>query len=229
VSIDVPEAAPVLAELKTRGWTLTDIYTTHHHADHVQGNLEVKAATGCTITGPAEEADRIPGIDKTVREGDALDFAGHRVEIIATPGHTLGHIAYYWPEDAVAFVGDTLFALGCGRVFEGTLEQMWQSVEKIGALPEATALYVGHEYTESNLRFALAVDPTNAALIERGVEIKRLRAEGKPTVPTNVAIERLTNPYLRAGTPELRASQHLPNGSKAEVFAATRRAKDSFQ
>lgn len=228
-SIDVPDAAAVLAALRQQGWRLTDIFTTHHHADHVQGNLELKAATGCTITGPAGEAETIPGLDHTVREGDVLDFAGHPVEIIETPGHTLGHIAYHFVDDEVAFVGDTVFALGCGRVLEGTLEQMWQSVAKIGALPETTKLYVGHEYTEANWRFAVTVDPTNAALIGRGEVIRRLRAEGKPTLPTTVAIERATNPYLRVDTPELRASTGLPNGTPAEVFAAVRTAKDNFK
>ncbi len=228
-SIDAPEAAAVLAALKERGWKLTDIFTTHHHVDHVQGNLEVKAATGCTITGPAGEADKIPGIDRTVREGDTIDFAGHPVNIIETPGHTLGHIAYHFAKDEVAFVGDTVFALGCGRVFEGTLEQMWRSVEKIGALPAETKLYVGHEYTQSNWRFATTVDPTNPALAARGEMIASLRADGKPTVPTNVAIERATNPYLRAATAELRSSMGLPNGTPAEVFAAIRTAKDNFK
>jgi hydroxyacylglutathione hydrolase len=228
-SIDVPEAGPVLAALKSHGWKLTDIFTTHHHPDHVQGNLEVKAATGCTITGPAAEADKIPGIDRTVGEGDVIDFAGHSIHVHETPGHTLGHVIYHLPDDEVAFVADTLFALGCGRVFEGTLEQMWHSVEKVGALPETTTLYAGHEYTEANWRFAITLDPTNPALIARGEEIRRLRAEGKPTLPTKVSIERATNPYLRAGTAELRASTGLPNGTPAEVFAAIRTAKDNFK
>ncbi|MCX5514239.1 hydroxyacylglutathione hydrolase [Kaistia algarum] len=228
-SIDVPDAKAVLDALQAKGWRLTDIFTTHHHVDHVQGNLELKAATGAVITGPAREADKIPGIDRTVREGDVIDFAGHPVEIFETPGHTLGHIVYYFPQDEVAFVADTLFALGCGRVFEGTLEEMWRSVEKVGALPADTKLYVGHEYTESNWRFAMTVDPTNQALIARGEVIRQLRAESKPTVPTNVAIERATNPYLRAATAELRQSMNLPNGTPAEVFAAIRTAKDNFK
>lgn len=228
-SIDVPDAAAVLGALEQKGWRLTDIFTTHHHVDHIQGNLEVKAATGCKITGPAGEADKIPGIDRTVREGDELDFAGHPVRVLETPGHTLGHIAYHFPDEEVAFVGDTLFALGCGRVFEGTMEQMWSSVEKVGALPPETKLYVGHEYTESNWRFAVTVDPQNAALVGRGDVIRKLRAEGKPTLPTTVAIERATNPYLRADTPALRAWAKMPNGTPAEVFAAIRTAKDNFK
>lgn len=228
-SIDAPDAAAVLRVLSEKGWTLTDIFTTHHHTDHVEGNLALKEATGCRITGPALEADRIPGIDRQIGDGDSFDFAGHRVRVIATPGHTLGHVAYHLPDDRLAFVADTLFALGCGRVFEGTLDEMFASVENIGALPPETILYCGHEYTEANFRFAITRDPENAALIARGEEIRRLRAEGKPTLPTTVAIERATNPYLRAAMPALRAAAGLPEGSPAEVFAATRRAKDSFK
>ena len=228
-AIDVPDAAAVLDALDRKGWRLTDILTTHHHADHVQGNLEVKAATGCTITGPAGEAGKIPGIDVEVREGDEIDFAGHPIRVIETPGHTLGHIAYHFPMDDVAFVGDTLFALGCGRVFEGSMEQMWNSVEKIGRLPGETKLYVGHEYTQSNWRFAITVDPSNAALASRGEVIATLRAEGRPTLPTTVEIERATNPYLRADTPALRAWAGLPDAPAFEVFAAIRRAKDNFK
>ncbi|HWJ74981.1 MAG TPA: hydroxyacylglutathione hydrolase [Kaistia sp.] len=228
-SIDVPEAAPVLAALAEKGWTLTDIFTTHHHVDHVQGNLEVKAATGCTITGPADEADRIPGIDISVKDGDSFDFAGNTVRVITTPGHTLGHIIYHLPDAKLAFVGDTLFALGCGRVLEGTLEQMFESVEKVGALPSDTVLYCGHEYTEANLRFALSIEPDNAALVTRGEEIRRLRAAGQPTLPTTVAAERSTNPFLRSDAPSVRAAAGLPDGEPAEVFAATRRAKDVFK
>ena len=228
-SIDVPEAAPVLAVLREKGWTLSDIFTTHHHVDHVQGNLEVKAATGATITGPAAEADRIPGIDIQVADGDVFDFAGHPVHVIATPGHTLGHVIYHLPDDKVAFVADTLFALGCGRVLEGTLEQMFESVEKVGALPSDTVLYCGHEYTEANLRFALSIEPDNAALVARGEEIRALRAAGKPTLPTTVAAERSTNPFLRSDASGVRAAAGLPDGEAAEVFAATRRAKDVFK
>lgn len=228
-SIDAPDGAAVLAALAEKGWTLTDIFTTHHHQDHVGGNIEVKEATGCTITGPAAEAERIPGIDRTVKDGDSFDFAGHKVIVTATPGHTLGHVIYHLPDDKVAFVADTLFALGCGRVLEGTLEQMWESVEKVGALPGDTALYCGHEYTEANLRFALAIEPGNAALVTRGEEIRKLRAAGRPTLPTTVALERSTNPFLRSDAPGVRASAGLPDGSPAEVFAATRRAKDVFR
>jgi hydroxyacylglutathione hydrolase len=228
-SIDAPDADAVSAALAQKGWRLTEILTTHHHPDHTDGNLALKAATGCTITGPGYEADKIPGIDKTLREGDVYDFAGHPVHVIWTPGHTLGHIAYYLPEDGIAFAGDTMFALGCGRVFEGTLLQMWESLQKLAALPDETVVYCGHEYTESNLRFALTIDPANPALIARGAEIKKLRADGRPTVPTTIAAEKATSPYLRADDPAVRATMKLADASAADVFAAIRTAKDNFK
>ena len=228
-SIDAPDAATVTAALAQTGWNLTEILTTHHHPDHTDGNLALKEATGCTIIGPSYEAARIPGIDRELTEGDVYDFAGHPVHVIWTPGHTLGHIAFYLPEDGVAFAGDTMFALGCGRVFEGTLLQMWESLQKLAALPDETIVYCGHEYTESNLRFALTIDPTNAALIARGEEIKKLRAAGKPTVPTTIAAEKATNPYLRAGDPAVRQTMDMPSAPASEVFAAIRTAKDNFK
>jgi len=227
-AIDVPDAAAVLDALDRKGWRLTDILTTHHHADHVQGNLEVKAATGCTITGPAGEAGKIPGIDVEVREGDEIDFAGHPIRVIETPGHTLGHIAYHFPMDDVAFVGDTLFALGCGRVLEGTLEQMWGSVEKVGALPSDTVLYCGHEYTLSNAKFALTVDPDNEKLKARAARIETLRAEDKATLPTTIGEELETNPFLRWDDPSIRKHLGMEKATDAEVFAEIRKRKDNF-
>jgi hydroxyacylglutathione hydrolase len=228
-SIDAPDAAAVTAALAQTGWNLTEILTTHHHPDHTDGNLALKEATGCTIVGPSYEAAKIPGIDRELTEGDVYDFAGHPVHVIWTPGHTLGHIAFFLPEDGVAFAGDTMFALGCGRVFEGTLLQMWESLQKLAALPDETVVYCGHEYTESNLRFALTIDPANEALIARGEEIKKLRAAGKPTVPTTIAAEKATSPYLRASDPAVKATMKMADASAADVFAAIRTAKDNFK
>lgn len=228
-AIDAPDAAAVSAALAEKGWTLTEILTTHHHPDHTDGNLALKQATGCTISGPSYEADTIPGIDRKLSEGDVYDFAGHPVHVIHTPGHTLGHIAYYLPQDGVAFVGDTMFALGCGRVFEGTLDQMWGSLQKLAALPDETVVYCGHEYTESNLRFAMTIDGSNPALIARGEEIRKLRAAGQPTVPTTIAAEKATNPYLRADDPAVRAALNMPTAPASDVFGAIRTAKDNFK
>ena len=164
-SIDAPETEPIRARLAAKNWRLTDILTTHHHPDHVEGNLALKEEFGCTITGPAGEADRIPGIDRPVGESDRLSFAGLEVSVIETPGHTLGHICYWIPEASVAFVADTMFAMGCGRVFEGTPDQMWRSLEKLLQLPDETTCYCGHEYTEANTKFALTIEPDNADLV----------------------------------------------------------------
>jgi hydroxyacylglutathione hydrolase len=160
-SIDAPDAAAVERELKNKGWQLTHIFTTHHHGDHVEGNIALKERFGCTIIGPGAESTPIPGIDRTVAGGDTFQFAGREVRVIDTPGHTRGHISYYIPEETSAFVGDTLFALGCGRVVEGTMDMMWQSLDRLRSLPPATTVYVGHEYTEANARFALTIEPQN--------------------------------------------------------------------
>lgn len=227
-AIDTPETAAVEKALADTGWTLTHILNTHHHGDHTEGNLALKEATGCTIVGPRGEADRIPGIDVAVGEGDVYRFGTHDATVIETPGHTLGHIAYYFAADKVAFVGDTLFALGCGRVFEGTPEQMWASLSKLMALPGDTTVYCGHEYTQANARFAVTVDPDNAALAARAAEIDAKRARGEPTVPTTIAIELETNPFLRAADPAIQAHLGLAGADPAQVFAEIRRRKDSF-
>ncbi len=225
-SIDAPEEKPILDALARRGWTLTHILTTHHHGDHVEANLALKQRFGATIIGPKRET--IPGIDRKVDEGDVFDFAGRRVEVIATPGHTLGHICFYLPEEKLLFAADTLFALGCGRVFEGTPAQMWASLEKLAALPDETTVYFGHEYTLSNARFARTIDPDNAALLARVAEIEALRAAGGFTAPTTIGLEKATNPFLRAGDPAIRRHLGMETASDAEVFAEIRGRKDRF-
>jgi len=214
-AIDAPEEAPIAEHLTAHGWNLDEIFITHHHADHVEGNIALKRAFGATITGPAMEADRIPGIDRTVRGGDKLLLGDYDIAVMETPGHTLGHISYLIPKARTAFVADTLFAVGCGRVIEGTMEMMWDSLLKLASLPDDTTVYCGHEYTEANIRFALTVEPGNPDLVSRAAEVKALRAEGRMTLPTTIALEKKTNPFLRAGN--------------AERFAELRRRKDAFK
>ena len=227
-SIDAPEEKAVRAALDEKGWTLTDILTTHHHGDHVEANEALKKAFGVEITGPKAEADRIPGIDRAVGEGDVLDFAGHRIEVIATPGHTLGHISYYFPQDGLLFAADTLFALGCGRIFEGTPDQMWESLKKLRALPDPTIVYCGHEYTLANARFAVTVDPDNLSLTTRARDIEAQREAGRPTLPTTIGEEKVTNPFLRPDDAGIRSHLGMENATDAEVFAEIRRRKDNF-
>ena len=225
-SIDAPEEKPILDALARRGWTLSHIFTTHHHNDHVEANLALKERFGVTIVGPARET--IPGIDRKVDGGDSFEFAGRRVEVIATPGHTLGHICFHLPEDKLLFAADTLFALGCGRLFEGTPAQMWDSLSRLAVLPDETTVYFGHEYTLSNARFAKTVDPDNAALINRVAEIEALRAAGVFTAPTTIGLEKATNPFLRVGDAAIRRHLGMANASDAEVFAEIRGRKDRF-
>ena len=198
-TIDTPEVAPINQALAAKGWRLTHILNTHHHFDHAGGNEELKAQWNCQVVGAAIDAERIPGIDVALADGDTLTLGSKQARIIEVPGHTSGHIAYYFAADEVAFVGDTLFALGCGRLFEGTPEQMSESLGKIMALPDATTVYCAHEYTEANAAFAVTMEPANPALQQRVKEIQSLRAAGKPTVPTSIGLERATNPFVRSG------------------------------
>jgi hydroxyacylglutathione hydrolase len=227
-AIDTPEVAPILKALDEKGWTLTHILNTHHHFDHAGGNAELKGMTGCTIVGPRGERDLIPGIDRAVGEGDIVELGAARARVIEVPGHTRGHIAYHFADDHVVFVGDTLFALGCGRLFEGTPQQMWTSLGKLMSLPDDTTVYCAHEYTQSNARFALSVEPHNAALVSRAKDIDAKRARGEWTVPTTIGLEKATNPFLRAASKDLRATVGLVAAADVDVFAETRARKDKF-
>ena len=218
--VDTPDAGAILRELSMTGWTLDLILNTHWHPDHAGGNAAIKAATGATIVGPAE-VTRIAPLDREVGDGDVVELGETRFTVIDTGGHTLGHIAYHDAEDAIAFVGDTLFALGCGRLFEGTAEQMWGSLARLTALPDATTVYCAHEYTASNARFALSVDD-DPVLKARAEQIFAARERGEATVPTSIGLEKATNPFLRA--PRLR-----PNLEPAMAFAEIRAAKDGFK
>ena len=227
-SIDAPEEAAILAALQRTGWRLTHIFNTHHHIDHVEANEALKHRFDVEIIGPAGEADRIPGIDHPMRGGETMAFGNQTVTVIDTPGHTAGEISYYLEQASVAFTADCLFSLGCGRLFEGTAETMWESMKRLLALPDETVIYCGHEYTAANARFALSVDPGNKALQARAEEVSRLRADGKPTLPVTLALEKLTNPFLRPHDPEIRLHLDMLDASDAEVFGKLRALKDSF-
>ena len=226
-AIDTPDASKYLEVAASKGWTITQIWNTHWHADHAGGNLPIKEATGCTIVGPAGEAERIPGIDRAVRTGDTVALGGFLAEVIDVPGHTLGHIAFHMPSESVAFVGDSVFALGCGRVFEGTMDMMWTSLSKLKSLPADTQLYCAHEYTQANARFAVTVDPTNQALAEYAAWIDETRAADNPTVPMPLSRELATNPFLRADDPSLQTAMGHP-GDTVATFAEIRTRKDNF-
>lgn len=225
-SIDAPDAQAVAAALAAKGWRLTHILTTHHHADHTQGNLALKAETGCTIIGPRGEAAKVPGIDRQVGEGDTFELGGHEVRVLDTPGHTAGHITYWLPADEVAFVGDTLFAIGCGRVIEGNAQMMWQSLQKLMALPKETAVYCGHEYTQANAKFALTIEPENEALQTRAREVDRLRAAGKATLPTSIGLELETNPFLRPKVPAIQKRLGMTGKPEWQIFGEIRERKN---
>ena len=213
--VDPAESAPVLEALTVHGWKLDFIFNTHHHPDHVGANTALKKETGCEIVGFADDAARIPGITRRVREGDRVRLGEAKAEVIFIPGHTLGHIAYYFAKEKALFCGDTIFSLGCGRLFEGTPAQMFSSLQRLAALPGDTQIYCAHEYTESNGCFALTIEPENKTLKERMEEVRHLREEDKPTVPSTLAMELATNPFLRAKT--------------VEEFARIRALKDNFR
>jgi hydroxyacylglutathione hydrolase len=226
-SIDCGDAAGVTAALAAKGWKLDYILTTHHHGDHTDGNLAVKAATGCTIVGPAAEAARVPGIDRSVKGGDVFKLGGVTVQVLDTPGHTAGHISYWIPQADAAFVGDTLFALGCGRVIEGTMQMMWGSLAKLACLPPETMLYCGHEYTAANAKFAMTIEPENAALVARVAEIAALRAAGLPTLPTRLDVELATNPFLRVASPAIQQRLDLVGSKDWQIFSEIRERKNN--
>jgi hydroxyacylglutathione hydrolase len=227
--IDAPDAEPVLVAASERGWRLTDALLTHHHADHIQGVPKLKEVfPELRVCGPAKEASRIPFLDSLVAEGDFVPVGSLRAKVLETPGHTIGHVAYHFEEDEIAFVGDTLFSLGCGRAFEAPYTVLWGSLLKLAALPRETQIYCGHEYTEANARFAITIEVENPMLKARVEQIASLRAEGRPTLPTTIAAELATNPFLRAEEPAVQAAVGMLGADPAAVFAEIRSRKDHF-
>ena len=227
-TVDSPDAEAIDAALEEKQWRLTHILNTHHHFDHAGGNEALKQKWGCTVIGFGGDYDRIPGIDRKVAENDIVDFGGTKARVIEVAGHTSGHVAYHFEEEGMVFVGDTIFALGCGRLFEGTPQQMWSSLQKLMSLADDTIVYCAHEYTQANAAFALTVEPGNQDLLDRSEEINRLRANNIPTVPTSIGLERKTNPFLRPDSANLQSTIRLVGASPLEVFAETRRLKDNF-
>ena len=227
--VDPGQPEPIIAALDALGWSLGFIFNTHHHQDHVGGNLALKARYGAQVFGPAADGDRIPGLDRGVGEGDLINIGSHAARVLEVHGHTRAHIAYWFSGDAAVFCGDTLFALGCGRLFEGTAADMWASLQKLRALPPETRVYCAHEYTQSNCRFALTIEAENRSLLARAEAIAAARSANIPTVPSTIALERGTNPFLRADVPEFVAATGLAGLSPVEVFADIRRRKDTFR
>src|SRR5262245_15026710 len=227
--VDPAVAGPVLAEAANRRWRITQILTTHHHGDHGSGNREIKEATGCTVVGLRRDRARIPGIDVEVDDGDRYRFGEAEADVVFVPGHTSGHIAYAFREQKALFCGDTLFALGCGRLFEGTPQQMWTSLSRLRALPDDVKVYCAHEYTQSNARFAVTVEADNDKLLKRSAAIAAARAKGEATVPSLLGEEKATNPFLRADVPAVQRAVGPPSGDPVAVFAEVRHRKDVFR
>jgi len=226
--IDVPEAAPILAALRQRGWTLSQILLTHHHDDHIQGVAELRAATGAKVAGYAADAHRLPPLDTALVEGQTVQVGAESAAVIDVSGHTLGHIAFHFPASALVFTADSLMACGCGRLFEGSGPQMWASLSKLARLPPETLVCSGHEYTASNARFAMSLEPDNQALISRVAAIADARDKGQPTVPSRLSDELATNPFLRASHPQMKARLGLSEATDAAVFTEIRARKDRF-
>jgi hydroxyacylglutathione hydrolase len=222
--IDAGDATAAFTALEQQGWALSHLFVTHHHADHIAGLEKIKSQTGCTVHGP----DGITGVDKTLSEGDTFSFAGVDVHVLHTPGHTLDMLNYHLPSESIVFTGDTLFTLGCGRLFEGDAPTMWRSLRKLKSLPGDTWVYGSHEYTQANARFALSVDPNNDALQQRAEQIDKLRAENQATVPTKLADELATNPFLRPDDPAIRDLLGMQDATDEAVFAEIRQRKDNF-
>lgn len=228
-AVDPAVAGPVLEALDARGWRLSHVLNTHHHGDHVGGNLELKAATGCAIVGAAGDRHRIPGIDVALKDGEEFRLGSASARMLEVPGHTSGHVAFWFEDDAALFCGDTLFALGCGRLLEGSAEQMWRSLERLRALPPKAKVFCAHEYTQANARFAVTIEPGNTALRERLGRVEALRREGLATVPSSLGEELATNPFLRPESPEIRQGLGIVQAPDVEVFAEIRRRKDGFR
>ena len=226
--VDAPEAGPILAALSSRDWRLGQILITHHHSDHIDGVAEIVAATGARVLGAAADAHRLPPLDRALAEGDSMTVGTEEGRVIDVSGHTVGHIAFHFPHSAMVFTADSLMAAGCGRLFEGTPARMWDSLSKLAALPPETLVCSGHEYTASNIRFALSLEPGNPDLILRSERVASARGDGRPTVPSTLSEELATNPFLRATLPQMKAAIGRPSASDAEAFAEIRARKDRF-
>ncbi|WP_424939100.1 hydroxyacylglutathione hydrolase [Aliiroseovarius sp. S253] len=226
--IDAPESAPIEAELAKRGWSLSEIWLTHHHWDHIDGVADLVATTNARVVGADADKHRLPPLDQALVPGASYDFAGHTVEVLDVPGHTIGHIALYVPAANAAFTGDSLMAMGCGRLFEGRPEQMWDSLQRLSKLPPDTLICSGHEYTAGNISFAITIEPENDALRARREQVETARAERRPTVPSLLSDELETNPFLRAHLSSVKAALHMKTATDADVFAEIRARKDDF-
>lgn len=226
--VDPSESAPVTAALDARGWRLTHVLNTHHHPDHTGGNAALKQAFGVSVIGPGKDRERIPALDIGVDETTPFALGSHKARVLEIPAHTRAHIAFAFEEDDAVFTGDTLFAMGCGRLFEGTPEMMWRSLSKLMRLPDSMRVYCGHEYTLNNGRFALTLEPSNRDLVARMRDVENCRAEGAPTIPSTIGLEKRTNPFLRPDSPAIRRTLNMQKASDVEVFAEMRARKDRF-